>query len=272
MTFSRKLSLLRRWTAARFRLFLRIPRTAFFTFVFPLLLLLLLNSINSGQELTSPTSGEKISFATYFTPSLGIFGLITACYTAMIFGVSTARDRGIIKRVMGTPLPSGVYLASWAISAIITGFISVVLLVLVGMVLFDVSIEPRLIPAAIASLLLGGACLSALGLAVSSFVSKAESAPLVANITMFPVIFLSGVFFPLTEAPGWVQDFANVLPVAHLVDAFTSCFDPTTSGSGFTTDFWSLILWTGIGLVIAVRRFRVEMTAAGGDRRGSVTA
>ncbi len=146
------------------------------------------------------------------------------------------------------------------------------LLIVIGMLAFDVSIQPELIPAAVVAVLLGGLCLSALGLAVVSFVRKAESAPTVSNITMFPIIFLSGVFFPIGQAPQWVQDVANVFPVAHLVDAFTGCFDPATTGSGFTSDYWSLVLWTAIGLTVAVRRFRIEMTAAGGDRRGAATA
>jgi ABC-2 type transport system permease protein len=271
MRARRDLSLLARWSAGRFRLFLRTPRAAFFTFVFPLLLLLLLDSLNSGETVPSP-SGHRIPFATYFTPSIAIFGLITACYTATVFGIATARDRGILKRIQGTPLPSPIYLASWAVSAIVSGIAGAGLLIVVGMVFFGVSIEPQLIPAAIVTLLLGGMALSALGLAVSSFVAKAESAPMVANITMFPVIFLSGVFFPITDAPTWVKEVANVLPVAHLIDSFTACFDPTTTGSGFTSDLWSLVLWTGIGLAIAVRRFRVEMTAAGSDRRAPAAA
>ena len=266
MSPGRKLSLLGSWTRIRILLFLRTPRAAFFTFLFPLILLLLLNSLNGGQEVTSTTTGEKVAFATYFTPSIAIFGLITGCFTAIIFAVSTARDRGIIKRVMGTPLPAPIYLAAWACSAIVTGFVSVVLLVVIGMLAFDVSIEPRLIPAAVVAVLLGGLCLSSLGLAVVSFVRKAESAPLVSNITMFPLIFLSGVFFPIGQAPQWVQDVANVFPIAHLVDAFTGCFDPATTGSGFTSDYWSLLIWTAVGLFVASRRFRVEMTAAGGDR------
>jgi ABC-2 type transport system permease protein len=154
----------------------RTPRAAFFTIVFPLLLLLLLNSVNSGATVQSP-SGQDVAFATYFTPSIGIFGLVTACYTAVIFGITTARDRGILKRVQGTPLPGWIYLGAWAISAIVSGIASVLLLVVVGMAFFDVSIEPRLIPAALVTLVLGGTALSALGLAVSTFVSKAESAP-----------------------------------------------------------------------------------------------
>jgi ABC-2 type transport system permease protein len=266
MTPGRQLALLTTWIRARLLIYLRTPRAAFFTFIFPLILLLLLNSVNSGQEVTSTATGEQVSFAAYFTPSIAIFALITGCYTGIIFAVSTARDRGIIKRVVGTPLPSPVFLASWACSSIITGFASVFFLIVIGIIAFDVSIEPQLIPAAAVAILLGGLCLSSLGLAVVSFIRKAESAPAVSNITMFPVIFLSGVFFPIGDAPQWIQDFANVFPVAHLVDAFTGCFDPGTTGSGFTSDYWALVIWTAIGLAVATRRFRVEMTAAGGDR------
>jgi ABC-2 type transport system permease protein len=268
---TRKLALLVVWTRARLKLFLRTPRSAFFSLIFPLILLALLDSLNQGQTVPGP-NGADVAFAAYFTPSIGIFGIVTACYTATVFAISTARDRGIIKRVMGTPLPAPIYLASWALAAITTGLISVCVLVIAGMVFFHVRIDSVLIPAAAVTALLGATCLSALGLAVSSFIRKAESAPMVANLTMFPVIFLSGVFFPINDAPGWVQDVANILPVAHLVDAFTACFDPATTGSGFSSDLWSLVLWTWIGLFIAARRFRVEMTAAGGDARRPATA
>jgi ABC-2 type transport system permease protein len=271
MTAGRSLALLALWTRGRFKLFLRTPRTAFFTFVFPLILLALLDSLNSGQTVTG-ANGVDVSFAAYFTPAIGIFGLITACYTATVFAIATARDRGIIKRVMGTPLPTWIYLASWGMAAIITGFVSVALLVVIGLVAFNVSIDPALIPAAVVTALLGATCLSSLGVAVSSFVRKAESAPMVANLTMFPIISLSGVFFPISDAPDWLQRVANVFPVAHLVDAFTACFDPSTTGSGFSSDLWSLLAWTAVGLFVAARRFRVEMTAAGGDRRRPATA
>ena len=135
------------------------------------------------------------------------------------------------------------FLASWACSSIITGFCSVLFLIVVGMIAFDVSIEPRADPGRRRRVLLGGLCLSSLGLAVVSFIRKAESAPAVSNITMFPIIFLSGVFFPIGDAPQWIQDVANIFPVAHLVDAFTACFDPATTGSGFTSDYWAC--WRG---------------------------
>ena len=145
-------------------------------------------------------------------------------------------------------------------------------LVVVGIIFFGVSIASGLIPAAVVTILIGGLCLSAMGLAVVTFIRKAESAPAVSNLTMFPILFLSGVFFPISDAPQWIKDVANIFPVAHLVDSFTACFDPATTGSGFTGDLWNPLIWTAVGLFVATRRFRVEMTAAGGDRRRAATA
>ena len=244
MTPARRLTLLVQWTRVRLLIWLRTPRAAFFTFVFPLLLLVLLNSVNGGVDVTCTTTGEQVSFATYFTPSIGVFALITGCYTGIIFAVSTARDRGIIKRVVGTPLPPAS--SSPRGRARRSSPASAPCCSCRGRdVFFGVSIEPQLIPAAVVAVLLGGLCMSSLGLAVASFIRKAESAPAVSNITMFPLIFLSGVFFPIGDAPQWIQDVANIFPVAHLVDAFTGCFDPATTGSGFTSDYWSLVIWTG---------------------------
>jgi len=83
------LSLLRRWIAARVRITLRVPRATFFTFIFPLMFLVLFNAINGDAQVaaTSPAGGD-VPFAQFYTPSIGIFGLTLACYTTVIFGLA----------------------------------------------------------------------------------------------------------------------------------------------------------------------------------------
>ena len=88
-------------------------------------------------------------------------------------------------------------------------------------------------PAAVVTASSGAASLAALGLTVSTFVRRADAAPAIANLTLFPLLFLSGVFFPLANAPGWVVTLAHVFPLSHIVEAFTACFSPYTQGSGF---------------------------------------
>ena len=114
------LSLLRRWIVARVRVTLRVPRATFFTFIFPLMFLLIFSALNGNALVDAPGgSGGQVRFAQFYTPSIGIFGLSLACYTSVIFGLANARDMGLLKRVRGTPLPMPIYLGSWLTGAAI---------------------------------------------------------------------------------------------------------------------------------------------------------
>jgi ABC-2 type transport system permease protein len=259
----RDLPLLRRWVTAQLRVTLRSPRAAFFTFVFPLLLLILLNA-TSGDGRVDVTGG-KVDFAQYFTPSIGIYGLTVGCYAMPIFGLATVRELGVLKRVRGTPLSPWVYLTGWLSSPTIVGLASLALMVVVAVPMFGVDVRASLVPAAVVTALVSAASLAGHGVAVSTFVGRADTAPAVANLTLFPLSFLSGVFFPLHGAPDWVVRIAHVFPLSHVVDAFTACFSPYTTGSGFSGgDLAVIAAWGIAGLVVAVRRFR---SAAEGDGR-----
>ena len=108
----------------------------------------------------------------------------------------------------------------------------------------------------------------ALGLAVSSFVGNAETAPVVANITLLPLAFISGVFAPLHGAPDWLSTLASVFPLRHLVDAFSATFSPHTTGGGFRPgDLAALVAWAIAGGAVAVRRFRWEVVEPGPGAR-----
>jgi ABC-2 type transport system permease protein len=250
------LVLARLWFVAGIRLVLRAPRTAFFTFVFPLILLVLFDA-SSQSDVTF--GGAKVPFVQFFTPSVGIFGLATATYTGLIFAMTTARDQGILKRVRGTPLPMRVYLGSWLGSTLLSGLASVVLMFAVGVIGLGVHVYPRLLPAAFVTLVLGGAVFCVLALAVSSYVKRAESAPVAANLTLFPLLFISGVFFPMDGEPDWLQRIARIFPLSHLTRAFDACFSPHTHGSGFAArDLTALAVWGVVGALVAVRRFTIE--------------
>jgi ABC-2 type transport system permease protein len=262
------LSLARRWIVAHVRLTLRNPRATFFTFVFPLMFLVLFNAINSGARVSAMgTAGGDVPFAQFYTPSIGVFGLTLACYTTVIFGLANARDNGLFKRVRGTPLPLPIYLSSWLTGAVLTGLASVVVMFAVAVPAFGVDIYPRMLPAAIVTLILGSVTLAALGLMVASLVRSADQAGPVAQLTFLPLSFISGIWYPLNGAPDWVVTIAHVFPLYHLVDAFDACFVPQTAGGGWSPGHLGVIaLWGAGALVVAIRRFRAELTGEG--RRG----
>jgi ABC-2 type transport system permease protein len=264
------LSLLRRWIAARVVLMLRNPRVTFFTFAFPLMFLLIFGGLNGNAQVAGPAGGD-VPFAQFYTPAIGVFGLTLACYSNVIFGLSTARDEGVLKRVRGTPLPMPVYLTAWLTGAALIGILSVVLMFAVAIPLFGVDLYPANLPAAVVTLALSSACLSAVGLAVATLVKNADQAGPVAQLTMLPVSFISGIFWPLNGAPDVVVAIAHVFPLYYIADAFGACFVPQTTGGGWAPGNLAVIaLWGIAGLLVASRRFHAER--APGDLAGHAAA
>jgi ABC-2 type transport system permease protein len=254
-------SLLLRWIAARVKLMLRNPRVTFFTFAFPLMFLVIFGALN-GDAMVPGVSGGEVRFVQFYAPSIGIFGLTLACYSNVIFGLASARDERLLKRVRGTPLPMPVYLASWLTGAVILGIASVVLMFVVGIPAFGVEIYPENLPAAAVTLALGAASLAALGLMVATLVRTADQAGPVAQLTLLPLSFISGIWFPLEGAPDWLISIAHAFPLYHLVQAFDACFVPQTTGGGWAPGHLAVIAaWGAAGLLVAVRRFDAEPDA-----------
>jgi ABC-2 type transport system permease protein len=256
------LILARRWVAARIRLTLRTPRATFFTFVFPLMFLVIFNALNGNARVDAMGAAGKVQFAQFYTPSIGIFGLTLACYSSVIFGLAEARDSGLLKRVRGTPLPMSVYLGSWLTGAVLTGIASVLLMFVVAVPVFGVNIYLRTIPAAVFTLVLGAATLAALGIAVASLVRKADQAMPVAQLTFLPISFISGIWYPIDDSAGWIATVAHIFPLYHLVNAFDGCFAPLATNGGWSwSDLGVIALWGVGGAIVAIRRFRAEPEA-----------
>jgi ABC-2 type transport system permease protein len=253
------LSLGLRWLRARMRMTLRNQRAVVFTLIFPLVLITLFSGLNGNDKVPAMGGDGDIRFAQFYTPSIAIFSLVAACYTSLVLGIATARDEGLFKRVRGTPLPMGLYLASWLVSAAAVGIGAIVILFAVSIPAFDVKIFANTLPAAIVTLLLGAACLSALGLAVASLVKSADQAMPVAQLTFLPLSFISGIWFPLEGAPNWLVTIAHIFPLYHLVEAFDACFVPQTTNGGWAPGHLAVIAaWGIVALIVAMRRFRVE--------------
>lgn len=260
-------TLLVRWIGTRLRILLRGPRGAFFTFVFPLIFLIIFDAGNKGQNVT--VTGGKVDFVQFYTPGIAVFAVATSCYQGLIILVANLRDQGILKRVKGTPLPPWIYLTSLVGAAIIAGFLSVLLMFVVAVPAFGFHIYPKLLPAAVVTLLVGAASITAIALCVSTLVDRPESAQPIAAITFFPLLFVSGVFYPLETYPQWLQTIAHIFPLSHLAQGFEECFSPHTTGLGFSAKHLGVmaIWWVG-ATIYAARHFRWEKRPGGGGGLG----
>ena len=240
--------------------FWRNPVSAFFTFVFPLMFLVIFNLVFGGE--TTDRFGIEVSLSTFYIPAVAAFSVITACYTNISISVIFSREDGVLKRIRGTPLPSWAYLFGRIAHAIVIGIVLVVIVVAFGRIFYDVRLPGRTLPAFALSIAIGSACFAALGLAVTPLAPNSDAAPAVANATILPLLFISDVFIPLDSAPEWLETFSGFFPVKHFAHALVEAYDPFESGSGFVaSDLIVMGVWTLVGVALAARFFSWEPRA-----------
>jgi ABC-2 type transport system permease protein len=235
--------------------FWRNPASAFFTFLFPLLFLVIFTTLVGNNDV--PLGTEVIKSSTYYVFSMAAFGLISACYTNIAIGVVFAREEGVLKRIRGTPMPAGAYLTARVVHAALVGFLLVAITVVFGVIAYDASVpDGAHLGQFILTLLVGAGCFAAVGLAVSGIVPNADAGPPIVNVIIFPLLFLSGVFIAVgNDSPGWVLWVGRIFPVKHLVDAMRDSY----LGLPFHwSDLAVLALWAVVGVVVASRTFRWE--------------
>jgi ABC-2 type transport system permease protein len=236
------------------RAFWRNRGRGIFTFAFPIMFLVIFASLNRGAHISSRGG---ISYDDFFVPGILAYGVIATTFVNM--GISTAilRDEGILKRMQGTPLPRWAYVAGRIGSTLlIVAAMSVITLGL-GAILYGVHVRASTLPGLVVGLLLGTACFTTLGIGVVRFIANAEAAPAIINIAVFPLTFISGVWFVTDTMPKWLLEIAKAFPIRALADSLQYAFDPRTTGAGLkVADVRSLAIWTAVGVGLMVRFLR----------------
>ena len=239
------------------RMFWRNPAAAFFTFVFPLMFLVIFNLVFGDETLE--VEGGEVDTSTFYVPAIVALSVISACYTNIAMGMAFARDRGVLKRVRGTPLPPLAFLVGRILQATVVAVLLVAIVLAMGVLFYGVDPPGERFPAFVVTLVVGAAAFCALGLAITGFIPNADAAPAVVNASILPLLFISNVFIPTESAPGWLNDFASLFPVSHFAAALHATFSPFETGSGF--DLKSLLViggWGLAGVAIAARFFSWE--------------
>jgi ABC-2 type transport system permease protein len=233
---------------------LRNPAAVFFGLALPVLFLLIFATIFGNETLESR---GNIKISTYYVPGLVCLGIVSTTLVNLAMALVVLRESRVLKRIRGTPLPSWVFIAGRVQVAIGMAFALTVVLVMIGVVVYGVTVPDTTLPGVVLALVVGAASFCCLGAALSSAIPNEDAAPAIVNAVVLPLYFISGVFFPVDDAPQWLTDIASVFPIKHLAEALLDAFDPRTTGVGI--DFGHLAVvaaWGVAGLLVAMRTFR----------------
>ena len=229
------------------RMFWRNPSAAFFNFLLPLLFLAMFGAIFSGQQADLDV----------IVPGIAGMAVMSTTFSAFAHNLTFLREAGILKRMRGTPLPTGAYLAAIAGSAITNTALQILIITIAGELFFGVS-WPKDVLSLLVFVAAGAACFATLGVALSHAIPNFDSAPAYVNAAFLPMIMISGVFYEDDDAPAILRDLAQALPLKHLIDGLSGAM---VHGEGVAVHWVGLLvlaLWGALGAFLAVRGFTWE--------------
>jgi ABC-2 type transport system permease protein len=168
------------------------------------------NVIVIDQEAVSSTQFRTIDF---YIPGITAAFIMTNGIIGLTSTNTEFKRRGIIKRLSITPLTKMDWILGCILSQTLLNLILSFIMIGIGWVLFDV----RVIPDALTILLifLGSVMFSGIGMVFSGVIKDIEAANAIGNAVAFPMMFLSGTFFPLEIMPSYLQAVSKVLPLTY---------------------------------------------------------
>jgi ABC-2 type transport system permease protein len=233
--------------------FWRSREAAFFIFLFPLLLFVLLGSVYSGKFQGVPVAWAVLA-------GLISYGCANTAFAGLAIQLVLRRESGILKRLRSTPLPPATYVAALLTSTLVVFGLQTVALFLLGRSLYSTPF-PHDIGSFVVTIVIGAAVFAALGTATASVIRSAEGASAVVNFILLPMAFLSGAFGPTRGYPAVLRAIGDVLPLTYLVKLVDAVY---LHGQGVWTQPEALLVllaWGLAGLVFTIFKFRWEPQA-----------
>src|SRR6266566_7466534 len=207
------------------KIFTREPMGFVATLIMPLLVFIFLGRVfGIGKSVTAPQVDLP------FNPAILAAVLIAiSAVQSLVAIISIYREGGILKRLRSTPLSPVTIMGALVVVKLLFTVISLTLLMLAGRRLFPGVMRVNVFSFTLA-VVLGTFSILSLGFLLASLVPTARFAQPIGAAVLYPMLALSGLFFPVARLPRWLEAIAYLLPTTHAVALLNGVWD----GSGWS--------------------------------------
>jgi ABC-2 type transport system permease protein len=207
--------------------------------------------------LPVPRFGNGLAYRDFVLPGMIAYTIMSSGIYSLAYWLTDLKARGVIKRLVVTPLKTWQLVVSLIASRIVVMFVQVLLLTLVGTFIFKAPIHPNIFTILLL-VILGGGIFLLIGLLISNIATSYESAaPLTAAVGM-PFAFLGNIFFPVEALPPVLKTVANILPITYLSDGLRHAYLEPFSMEAVGFDILILAIWLVALLVVTISVFRLK--------------
>ena len=220
------------------------------------------NALAIVQPLKVTTQGVVPGSSNYFefvAPGIMAMTVMMSVMTGLPGAISQEKEVGTMDGMMVAPINRLSIILGKTLAQTARGLLQGVIILALAVGLFGVTIQGNIM-LVFGLLLLGVFSFVGLGIVLTSFAKDQQTAAMLMTTLMFPMMFLSGVFFPIQQMPWYMQDVAHLLPLTYATSALRKVMVLGASVPDITTELTILIVFGAIMTAIAVPVFRRAMT------------
>lgn len=201
---------------------------------------------------------KNLTYIDFLLPGMIGLSIMQIGIFSVAFGFVAYKTTGMLRRLQATPMHPGMFLAAQGLTRLIMAVIQTILLASIGVFFFGFHLAPGNWGTFLVLALLGSAVFQEIGFAIAGWAKNEDQAQPVAQLIQFPMMFLSGTFFPRDSFPPLLNFITGFLPLTYLADALRQVANDNASLWAVRGDLLGLLVWGVIAGIIAVRLFSWE--------------
>ena len=234
---------------------LRNPRARFFTFFFPIVLLVIFAGVFGNG--TTTIDGVHVKLSRFYLSGILAMSIVVASYANLVISIAALRESGVLKRRRATPASPSLLIAGQAFSTVV---VVTIMADTPALGRKDRITESESTPGALAAIacvtVLATLTFACIGYAVSGMVGSPDAAQPIVQATMMPLWFLSGVFIPAASLSSTLRSVGSLFPVEHLAsDLQIASVNASFTSAVSVSDLLALAAWGLAAAAFAAWRF-----------------
>lgn len=201
---------------------------------------------------------KQLAYIDFLVPGILSLLIMSNNLNGVAATIASWRERGILRRMQGTPLKSSTFIAGQMTARILLNSFQAIAVLLIAFFIFDVKVYGSWLTL-LFFILLGTLTFMSIGFIVASLAKTPESAAPIAGLISFPMIFVGGIFFPIRDLPGILQPLVKAIPIGYLTDALRGVMNEGLSLANLTIPATVLLVWAAVSFTIASITFRWDV-------------
>ncbi|MCH7786276.1 MAG: ABC transporter permease, partial [Chloroflexi bacterium] len=217
-----------------------------------------LDLANASTRLALSTEGtlsRDLKYIDFLLPGIAVWGVMSFSVIGLGTTLASYREKKILKRILATPLNVRTFFTAQILAYLVLALAQAAIILTTGAVLFDVSIAGNLFYIALL-ILIGNIVFLNMGFVVGSASKSVQAASGLGNVVVLPLLFFSGIFFPLDSMPEIIQTVVIYLPLAPIVEAVRGVTIEAKPIWDFSFELSVLAFWIAGTSLLAIKTFR----------------